>query len=115
MKALIRKESEKPERLTVPETKMMSISDPDWICDSIKCWWAERYNSGRRDMEDYHDEKVGEVLHFIRKHGDIQGDHHKTWMLEEIMKILKGPNFLDCFIDWYERFEDKKWKRGIAP
>lgn len=63
-------------------------------------------------------EAIEEVLEFIRQYGSIDGDHHKTWVLDNIVRIFA----LDRYDDWVRetrRGEDGPttydWDTGIAP
>ncbi len=30
------------------------------------------------------------VMYYVERYGGIDGDHHKTWLLDQIARILKG-------------------------
>ncbi len=54
-----------------------------------------------------------EIIDLIDRYGGIDGDHHKSWVLTQILKILLG----DYYEIWAEERakEDYPWDEGIAP
>lgn len=82
---------------------------------------------------------------FVSKYGQIDGDHHKTWVLDQVARILKGTPVLVTearwdngqqeyrfdtgepsqeYLDWVERMRGKRedngtrqygYDEGIAP
>jgi hypothetical protein len=50
--------------------------------------------------------------------GQIDGAHHKTWVIDQVVRILAGDNY-DSFIDEFCKEEDGfyvyRWSKGIAP
>ena len=58
-------------------------------------------------------EKIDIVLIMISNYGQIDGDHHKLWLLNEIVK-----NLADDYDAWIKEYcEDGmyNWDTGIAP
>lgn len=50
--------------------------------------------------------------------GSIAGDHHKAWIIDQILRIVTGDNYEQ----WVKEFEDGEdgphtyeWDVGIAP
>jgi len=43
------------------------------------------------------------VLYFIFQYGGIDGDHHKTWVLDQVVRILKGTKVI---------IKEAKWEDG---
>lgn len=61
--------------------------------------------------------KEEQILNLIENYGGIDGNHHKQWILDQIVRIL-----VDDYEGWvwkYERDVDGiqvyEWDRGIAP
>ena len=54
----------------------------------------------------------------IAENGQIDGDHHKMWVIDQIVRTLTGPRY-DEWIREYEKGEDGPdtywWEEGIAP
>ena len=61
--------------------------------------------------------KIKIVLDLIEKYGGIDGDHHKQWLLDQIVVIL-APDYRK-WIQEYSLGEDGPntyiWDTGIAP
>jgi hypothetical protein len=79
------------------------------------------------------------ALDFIFQYGGIDGDHHKIWLLDQIVRILKGTKVIikeakwedgekeyritldepsQKYKDWVKEYENDgeyKWDEGIAP
>lgn len=64
------------------------------------------------------DKIIDEVLEKIFKYGGIDGEHHKKWLIDQIVRTLTK----DDYKKWVERYEDGvdgkhtyEWDIGIAP
>jgi hypothetical protein len=85
------------------------------------------------------------AIEYIARYGGIDGDHHKTWVLDQVVRILKGTpvglrlakwddgqqeyrfsteessaeykEFVEEIKEWNEETEeyDYEWDEGIAP
>lgn len=81
------------------------------------------------------------AMHWIEKYGQIDGDHHKAWVLDQIARILKGTPVIvkearweggwsemrmtlaepsDDYVQWVEDMkgedgEEYGYEIGIAP
>jgi len=67
--------------------------------------------------------KLKKIENIIYSYGQIGGDHHKAWVLDQVMRIIKG----DKYKEWVHEYEhtdnqgkscDEKeyeWYIGIAP
>lgn len=58
------------------------------------------------------------ALEIIHNHGDIDGSHHKQWVLDQVVRVLAG----DQYGVWVKRYKAGKngpdtfeWDEGIAP
>ena len=64
------------------------------------------------------DEKVEKAREFILDFGGIDGGHHKTWTLDQVLRILCGDHY-DLTVALYKTGEDGpdtyEWDTGIAP
>lgn len=40
------------------------------------------------------------VLYFIRKYGQIDGEHHKSWVIDQVVQILKGTRIIIKKAEW---------------
>jgi len=67
--------------------------------------------------------KANDCLDLILKYGDINGAHHKQWLLDQLVKTLtRGHIYEDMYEEWVRIFEHGidgagtyKWDKGIAP
>ncbi len=67
--------------------------------------------------------KLKDIEELIIRYGQIDGGHHKAWVLDGIMRIIKGDKYAD-FVKRYEYTDDDgntceekeyEWDVGIAP
>lgn len=64
------------------------------------------------------DADIKKVLELIFQYGQIDGDHHKAWVIDQIVRILTG----DKYKEWVKEYtydeetgECYSWNKGIAP
>lgn len=62
-------------------------------------------------------ERIEKALDLIEKYGMIAGDHHKQWVIAELVNIL-----VDDYPDWVRDYRNGKngrntyeWDEGISP
>ena len=48
-----------------------------------------------------HDNKVNEALDFLYESGQVDGTHHKAWVIDQVVRILTG----DGYDDWVANYE----------
>lgn len=63
--------------------------------------------------------RIKKALDIAFQYGQIDGDHHKTWVIDQIVRILTGDKYNE-FVNEYETDEETGekewiWKNGIAP
>lgn len=63
--------------------------------------------------------RIKKALDIAFQYGQIDGDHHKTWVIDQIVRILTGNKYNE-FVNEYETDEETGekewiWKNGIAP
>lgn len=63
-------------------------------------------------------EKEDKILDMIYQFGGIDGEHHKQWVLDQIVRVLTRENYAGWVAD-YKNGEDGtntyNWEEGIAP
>ena len=71
-------------------------------------------------------QRIDDALAFVEEHGRIcEGEHHKQWLLDQIIRILTGEEY-DEWVELYEEplyDEDDlecfgvsyEWETGLAP
>ena len=65
------------------------------------------------------DKQIEKVLEIAFQYGQIDGDHHKTCVIDQIVRILTGEKYNE-FVKGYETDEETgekewTWENGIAP
>lgn len=67
--------------------------------------------------------KLNKIEEIIYEYGQIHGGHHKMWVLDQVMRIVKGDEY-DNFVKEYEYADDEgviteeqqyEWDIGIPP
>ena len=64
-------------------------------------------------------ERIDKALKIAWQYGQIDGSHHKMWVIDQIVHTLCGSE--EAYSKWIEAYEtpygDKywKWDKGIAP
>lgn len=63
-------------------------------------------------------ERINEAIDLIVKFGGIDGDHHKAWVLDQVVRILR-PEHYDQIVANAKAGEygpdTYAWDEGIAP
>lgn len=58
------------------------------------------------------------ALDLAERYGGIDGDHHKMWVIDQMVRALTGENY-DAWVERYRDGEDGPdtydWDTGIAP
>ena len=64
---------------------------------------------------------IDEALNLIRGYGTTDGDHHKQWVLDQVVRILKGNDYEEWVKDHNGDAIDSdgnteyEWDVGIPP
>jgi hypothetical protein len=62
------------------------------------------------------DMQVNKALGIARQFGSIDGEHHKTWVIDQMVRALTGPGYAAWVRDFDEDGPDTyAWDTGIAP
>lgn len=66
------------------------------------------------------DERIKKALDLAWQYGQIDGDHHKTWVIDQMVRVLCGSQ--EKYVKWVEAYETPlgaeeyyEWDTGIAP
>ena len=69
-------------------------------------------------MSDDLDARIEEALGVAFQYGTIDGDHHKMWVIDQMVRALAGDGYEGFVVD-FEKGEDGpftyEWSEGIAP
>lgn len=52
------------------------------------------------------------ALAFISRYGQIDGEHHKTWVLDQVARILKGTKVIISLARWENGTEEYRFRLG---
>ncbi len=70
--------------------------------------------------------RIGSALEVVKEYGTIEGDHHRAWVLDQVLRALTGDKY-DEFVEEHFVQEDPTihdeegpirvnyWDEGIAP
>lgn len=66
------------------------------------------------------EERIKKALSIAWQYGQIDGGHHKMWVIDQMVRALCGDE--DKYWDWVETYETPisvdeyySWDEGIAP
>lgn len=64
-------------------------------------------------------EKLSDIMDVAELCGGVDGSHHKQWGLDQIIRIIVGPDgyksWLSGYCDGQNGPETYSWDEGIAP
>lgn len=52
------------------------------------------------------------ALAFIERYGQIEGDHHRVWVLDQVARILKGAPVLVSLAEWSNGAKEYRLRTG---
>lgn len=61
------------------------------------------------------DERINKAVDLAWRYGNIEGDHHQKWVIDQMLRHLLTENEYARFIHDYEESGEYKWDLGIAP
>lgn len=64
------------------------------------------------------EDKIEKALEIAFQFGQIDGAHHKTWVIDQIVRTLTGEGYSEWIKNYEhddEEDEDYEWDTGIAP
>lgn len=59
-------------------------------------------------------EVINRAVQLAYQYAQIDGGHHKMWVIDQMMRILLGSKY-DNFVKEYEEDGEYEWNIGIAP
>jgi len=66
--------------------------------------------------------RIAGALDIAMRYGQIEGDHHRCWVIDQMVRELTANDTGDGYEDWVHNYEspadfegEYKWKTGIAP
>jgi len=67
------------------------------------------------------EERLSELAGIVYRYGQIDGGHHKMWVMDQMIRRITGKNYEDFVKDYQgeyneeEEYFDYEWDEGIAP
>lgn len=64
------------------------------------------------------DEQIEKAIDLAIQYGQIDGAHHKTWVIDQIVRMLTGDNYGNIIseaCDGEDGADTYDWDIGIAP
>jgi hypothetical protein len=55
------------------------------------------------------------ALLWIQMYGGIDGAHHKTWVLDQVVRILKGTEVIVTLAKWENGHQEERFSLGEPP
>lgn len=52
------------------------------------------------------------VIHYIESYGQIDGSHHKQWVMDQVVRILKGTPVIVRLAEWDNGLKELRVKTG---
>lgn len=77
--------------------------------ETVEGLLTEEYSTAGESVD-----QIAAALELVHEYAQIDGDHHKAWVLDQIVRILTGPAYVE-WVKAYERGGEWNWDEGIAP
>jgi hypothetical protein len=90
---------------TVPDLNDWNVGgDPEnrWVNTDADRWLISIVR-----VPESQDDRVELAIDTAREYGGYDGDHHKKWVIDQMLRHLAG--------DRYEQLVPSYWKTGVAP
>ena len=61
---------------------------------------------------------IGEAIDIAMQFGQIDGDHHKTWVIDQMVRVLAGSKYEEIIREFCAGEDGPntyEWDTGIAP
>lgn len=58
--------------------------------------------------------RIKAILDVLLKHGQVEGAHHKAWVIDQVLRRLADGAYADV-VAMYERSHETEWQTGVAP
>lgn len=101
--------------------RMLDCAYPDRDEDSVIAHrfaiMQQQINEKDKRIQELEEERES-VLDLIFEYGQIDGEHHKTWVIDQIVRILtkdKYNEWIKNYVYDEETGDTYSWDKGIAP
>jgi hypothetical protein len=68
----------------------------------------------RLDQYQISSQRIKNSLELIFKYGQVDGSHHKAWVIDQVTRILTEHQY-DEFVSEYGGYGEFEWDTGVAP
>ena len=91
----------------------------DNICSCTTCGyqWKRGLHGGHSCSESLN-KKINKAKELICQFGGIDGEHHKSWVIDQVFRELTGSDYESLVAEAKNGNEDPEtysWDEGIAP
>ncbi len=59
--------------------------------------------------------RINDAIDVAWKYGGIDGDHHRAWVIDQMLQKMMTPDEYKNFVKEYENDGEYEWYKGIAP
>jgi hypothetical protein len=81
------------------------------------------YDAGWKDAYKYihiYEDRIDKAMDLISQYGQIDGSHHKAWVLDQVARILKAGNYEDWVKKMLGEIDEEgdteyEYDEGICP
>lgn len=60
------------------------------------------------------DGRISAALKLACDYGQVDGDHHKTWVIDQTVRVLTGNGY-EAWVKAGDGPETYEWDEGVAP
>jgi hypothetical protein len=64
------------------------------------------------------EKRIKDAIDLAVRYGGIPGDHHKTWVIDQMVRVLAGEDYMEIVLDackGEDGLNTYSWDTGIAP
>jgi hypothetical protein len=81
-----------------------------WHADNNVVFWLIT----ERQVPDNDEERIEMAIATGFGYGAIDGDHHKMWVIDQMIRVLAGERY-EQFVEEYREGGEYAWDEGVAP
>lgn len=96
---------------TVNIPRSITVSGGEWRMNVES--WRSGHNQAQAEVERLQAQK-NKVMEILSCFGQVDGDHHKSWVIDQVARGLTGEGYQD-FVREYCNDGEYTWDTGMAP
>lgn len=105
------------------EAAMAAAGNPDmdvWrpVDDRLVLTEGADYAISPRRIAENDADRIELAVNLALSYGQIDGDHHKTWVIDQMLRVLTGNGYEQTIVDYCDGEDGPdtySWDEGIAP